>query len=78
MIIKMIKNIYFLKCYNPTSLTGTPSCTTGPDHLCSDGKCYSQSGCPTGFTITNTTCRCGNQCSGTSTSSLQVLKFFYI
>ncbi len=72
----MLKNIHFFKCYNSTILLSTPSCTTGPDHLCSDGKCYSQSGCPTGFTITNTTCRCGSQCSG-STSTLQVLKFYF-
>ena len=60
----------------PTTTTIPPSCSSGPDHICSDGKCYSQSGCPTGYTIVSTgTCRCSTACSGT-TSSLQVKHFF--
>ncbi len=60
----------FLKC-------SIPSCTSGPDHLCSDGFCYTGSQCPNGTTIVNNaTCTCGNDCSGicpdTCTSGLQV------
>ena len=52
----------------------SPSCTIGgPDHICSDGKCYSQSGCPTGtWLVSNGTCTCSSACNGTSTSYLQV------
>ena len=51
-----------------------PSCDNGGlDHVCNDGKCYSQSGCPTGHTIiSNNSCTCVNACTGTSTSNLQV------
>ena len=67
----------FLKCYNNGH--GLFTCTSGNDHVCSDGKCYSQSGCPTGtFLISNNTCTCGSKCSGTNTSLLQVVIFgFY-
>ncbi len=64
----------------------TISCKSGPDHLCSDGFCYTGNKCPNGTTIVNNaTCSCGNGCSGTCpdtcTSSLQVkniLFSFYI
>ena len=50
-----------------------PICDSGPDHICSNGKCYSQSGCPLGTTQMSTgTCTCSNACNGTSTSYLQV------
>ena len=68
----------------PTTTTIPPSCSSGPDHICSDGKCYSQSGgCPTGYTIvSNGTCSCENGCSGTCpntcTSSVQVNLFICI
>ncbi len=69
----------FFKCSAPI-----PACGSGPDHLCSDGKCYSQSGCPMGtFLVSNNTCTCSSACNGTITSYLQVnsnkffnLKFF--
>ena len=70
-----------IKCYNDGgSLT---SCTLGSDHLCSDGKCYSKSGCPTGYTVLSSfNCTCGHNCSGTCsntcTSSLQVFISFCI
>ena len=57
-----------LKCSAPI-----PTCTSGPDHICSDGICYSQSGCPTGtWLVSSGTCTCSVACNGTSTSSLQV------
>ncbi len=75
-MLKTTKYTTFLKCYKATALSDASSCTSGPDHLCSDGKCYSQKGCPTNlFFLSNNTCRCGIQCSGISTSSLQVSYF---
>ena len=52
----------------------TPTCSNGPDKICSDGKCYSQSGgCPANTTqVSSSTCTCSTSCSG-STSSLQVI-----
>jgi hypothetical protein len=57
----------FSKCTSPI-----PSCNPGPDHICSDGKCYSQSGCPIStFLVSNNTCTCSSACNGIF-SSLQV------
>ena len=51
-----------------------PTCSSGPDHICSDGKCYSQAGCRMGTTeVSNGTCTCSNACNGTGNSYLQVI-----
>ncbi len=52
-----------------------PSCDAGgPDHICSDGKCYSESGCPLGhIIISNNSCTCVEACTNPMTSHLQVM-----
>ena len=66
--------VFFLKCTSPI-----PSCTSGLDHICSDGKCYSQNGCPMGTSqVSSGSCTCSTSCNSTE-SSLQVnLKTFLI
>ncbi len=64
------------KCY--ISTTRLPSCISGPDHLCSDGKCYSQSECPTGHTVISyNSCSCNTSCTGTCPSCLSGLQVIY-
>ena len=59
---------YYVKCSAPI-----PTCSSGLDHICSNGKCYSESGCPMGTTLVSTgTCTCSVACNETSTSFLQV------
>ena len=56
------------KCSTPI-----PICDFGPDHICSDGKCYSQSGCPMGtWEVSTSSCTCSSACNGISNSYLQV------
>jgi hypothetical protein len=70
----LLTNYLVFKTFYKCSI---PSCISGPDHLCSDGYCYTGNQCPNGTTkINSVTCTCGNDCSGTCpdtcTSSLQV------
>ncbi len=66
---KFLKILCLLKCS-----IKIPACGSGPDHICSDGKCYSQSGCPMGtFLVSNNTCTCSSACNGTSNSYLHVI-----
>ena len=67
------------KCYkggNGLSYPGPfPSCSSGPDKICSDGYCYSAStACPASYNtiLPSTGCTCGSGCTGSS-SSLQVI-----
>ncbi len=58
---------------NPKCFIPTPSGGSGPDKVCSDGKCYlAKYSCPTNTTqLSSTSCMCSTDCTG-PTSSLGV------
>ena len=59
-----------IKCLPPT-----PTCTTGQDKICSDGKCYKANDqCPSGtYLVSSDSCKCLSACSGSTVNSkLQV------